>query len=128
MDKKLKINGIYNNLTDGENFNIFSEIIINFNDYKISVKNCEINGDIIKFNNFNYYISSNINLKNFNDNIIKNSLNLIKNIIDNGEVYFEGDFNIYLQNLINFIFQYIYNEIYTQGNLTFTNIVFEILE
>lgn len=126
MSKNLKINGIYNNLTDGENFNIFSEVIINFNDCKISIKNCEINGDIIKFNNFNY--NYNYNLKNIDNNIIKNSLNLIKNIIDNGESYYEGDFNIYLQNLINFIFQYIYNEIYIQGNLTFTNIVFEILE
>lgn len=71
MSKNLKINGIYNNLTDGENFNIFSEVIINFNDCKISIKNCKINGDIIKFDNFNF--NYNYNLKNIDSNIVKNS-------------------------------------------------------
>ena len=35
---------------------------------------------------------------------------------------FQGIYDYYLKNLILFIFQYIYNEIYIKGNLTFTNI------
>ena len=121
MDKNLiKIEGIYNNLKSGEEFNIFCTMLVDFNDFNnilINIKNCEINQEdnnnenLIKFNEENFNIE--------HDLIIINTLNNIKILLNNN---FEGEINIYLQNLIKFLFQYIYNEYYIEGNMTFETI------
>ena len=107
MSKNLiKINGSYNNLSEGESHNIFCTITIDLNKNLINIKNCEVNQDIKN----KYY-----------DDIIYNNLNLIYDLIYN-ENNFQGYYDYFLKNLISFIFQFIYNETYICGNLTFTNI------
>ena len=125
MDKNLiKIEGIYNNLTSGEKFNIFCTMTIDLNKNLINIKNCEVdqndNKNLINFDEENYYLFQDIKFKYYDD-IIYNNLNLIYNLIYNKD-NFQGIYDYYLKNLILFIFQFIYNEIYICGNLTFTNI------
>ena len=125
MDKNLiKINGIYNNLTEGEKFNIFCEINIDLNKNLINIKNCETdqnyNLSSINFDEKNYKLFEDIKNKYYDD-IIYNNSNLIYDLIYN-ENNFEGYYKYKLKNLIEFIFQFIYNEIYIIGNLTFANI------
>ena len=112
MSKNLiKINGVYNNLAGGEEHNIFCTMLVDFSDFNnilINIKNCQVENNLINFDE-KYY-----NLKN--DEIINNTLNIINNLKNNA---LEGEINIYLQNLINFLFQYIYNEYYIEGNFTF---------
>lgn len=134
MNKNLiKIEGIYMPLEDGEKFNIFCTTEINFNTCEINIKICEINqedeNNQVGFDSFNYFYN---NLINFNspkikerfkkyNNIIENTLKIINNILEDPDFY-EGEISIYLQYLTNFIFQFIYNEIYATGNFTFSNI------
>lgn len=112
MDKNLiKIEGIYNNLKSGEEFNIFCTMSINIDEYLINIKNCEINEctkNLINFNEKNYKLN--------NDLIINNILNTIKILLNND---FEGEIEFYIEDLIKFLFQYIYNEYYIEGNFTF---------
>lgn len=125
MGKNLiKINGVYNNLADSENFNIFCTMTIDLNKNLINIKNCEVdqsnNKNLLNFKEEDIYLFQDINLKYYDD-IIYNNINLIYDIIytDNN---FEGSYDYFLKNLIEFIFQFIYNELYVAGNLTFTNI------
>ena len=125
MGKNLiKINGVYNNLADSENFNIFCTMTIDLNKNLINIKNCEVdqsnNKNLLNFKEEDIYLFQDINLKYYDD-IIYNNINLIYDIIytDNN---FEGYYDYFLKNLIEFIFQFIYNELYVAGNLTFTNI------
>lgn len=134
MNKNLiKIKGIYTPLEDSEKFNIFCEIVINFNTCEINIKNCEVNqeeeNNQVNFDSFNYFYN---NLINFNspkikerfkkyNNILENTLKIINNIIEDPDFY-EGEIDVYLEYLTNFIFQFIYNEIYATGNITFSNI------
>ena len=125
MDKNLiKISGVYNNLAVGEKFNIFCIITIDLNKNLINIKNCEvdqnINNNSINFDEENYKLFEDIKNKYYDD-IIYNNANLIHDLIYK-EDNFQGIYDYYLKNLILFIFQYIYNEIYIKGNLTFTNI------
>ena len=125
MSKNLiKINGIYNNLAEGESHNIFCTITIDLNKNLINIKNCEVdqndNKNLINFDEENYYLFQDIKFKYYDD-IIYNNLNLIYNLIYN-ENNFQGYYDYHLKNLISFIFQFIYNETYICGNLTFTNI------
>ena len=122
MDKNLiKIEGIYNNLTSGEKFNIFCTMEINIKRALINIKNCEINQEIDPINNNNLinFDEKNYNLKN--DEIINNTLNIINNL-KNNEDNLEGYNETYLNYLAQFIFQYIYNEYYLEGNFTFETI------
>lgn len=134
MSKNLiKIEGIYTPLEDSEKFNIFCEIVINFNTCEINIKNCEVNqeekNNQVNFDSFNYFYN---NLINFNspkikerfkkyNNILENTLKIINNILE-GPDFYEGEIDVYLEYLTNFIFQFIYNEIYTTGNITFSDI------
>lgn len=119
MEKNLiKIEGIYNNLNEGEKFNIFCTMLVDFNDFDnilINIKNCEINqennNNLINFNEKNYTLD--------HDLIIYNTLNNIKILLNNA---LEGEYNIYLNYLAQFLFQYFYNEYYIEGNYTFLNI------
>lgn len=125
MSKNLiKINGVYNNLAEGEKFNIFCTMTIDLNKNLINIKNCEIdqniNKNLINFDEENYYLFQDIKFKYYDD-IIYNNLNLIHDLIYK-EDNFQEIYDYYLKNLILFIFQFIYNEIYICGNLTFTNI------
>lgn len=128
MSKNLiKIEGIYNNfkVAQEENFNIFCTLLININEGLINIKNCEINlseKEQINIEEKEYILFDNKKL-NYYDQIIYNNLILIRDLInDENSQIFEG-YNInYLDNLINFIFQFIYNEIYIQGNMTFESI------
>ena len=125
MSKNLiKINGSYNNLSEGESHNIFCTMTIDLNKNLINIKNCEINqennNNLIYFDEEDYYLFQDIKFKYYDD-IIYNNLNLIYNLIYN-EDNFQGIYDYYLKNLILFIFQFIYNEVYICGNLTFTNI------
>ena len=125
MNKNLiKISGTYNNLADSEKFNIFCTMTIDPNKNLINIKNCEVdqtnNKNLIKFDEEDYYLFQDIKFKYY-DNIIYNNINLIHDLIYN-ENNFQGIYDYYLKNLILFIFQFIYNEVYICGNLTFTNI------
>ena len=125
MSKNLiKINGSYNNLSGSEKFNIFCTMTIDLNKNLINIKNCEIdqnnNKNLINFDEENYLLFEDIKNKYYDD-IIYNNLNLIQDLIYK-EDNFQGIYDYYLKNLILFIFQFIYNEIYIKGNLTFTNI------
>ena len=124
MSKNLiKINGSYNNLSEGEKFNIFCTMTIDPNNNLINIKNCEVdqnNKNFIKFDEEDYYLFQDIKFKYYDD-IIYNNINLIHDLIYN-ENNFQGTYDYYLKNLILFIFQFIYNEVYICGNLTFTNI------
>lgn len=125
MDKNLiKIAAVYNNLADGEKFNIFCTMTIDLNKNLINIKNCEINQNedknLIDFNEEDYYLFQDIKFKYYDD-IIYNNLNLIYNLIYN-ENNFQGYYDYELKNLINFIFRFIYNEVHICGNLTFANI------
>ena len=109
MSKNLiKINGVYNNLAGGENFNIFCTMTI------------DPNKNLINFNEEDIYLFQDIKFKYYDD-IIYNNINLIYDIIYNDN-NFEGYYDYFLKNLIEFLFQLIYNELYIAGNLTFTNI------
>lgn len=125
MSKNLiKINGVYNNLAGGENFNIFCTMTIDPNKNLINIKNCEVdqnnNNNLINFNEEDIYLFQDIKLKYYDD-IIYNNINLIHDIIYNDN-NLEGYYDYFLKNLIEFLFQLIYNELYIAGNLTFTNI------
>ena len=125
MSKNLiKINGSYNNLSEGESHNIFCTITIDPNKNLINIKNCEIsqedNNNLIYFDEEDYKLFEDIKNKYYDD-IIYNNLNLIYDLIYN-ENNFQGYYDYFLKNLISFIFQFIYNETYICGNLTFTNI------
>ena len=116
MDKNLiKIEGIYNNLTQGEEFNIFCTMEINIKDALINIKSCEIN----QYNKTNSIKFDEIKYKLKNDNNINNTLNIINDLINNEP---QGETRIYLDYLAKFIFQYIFNEYYVWGNITFENI------
>lgn len=118
MNKNLiKIEGIYMPLEDGEKFNIFCTMEINIKSALINIKNCVINQENNNLQNLINFDEKNYILKN--DEIINNTLNII-NILKNNAC--EGEIDIYLQNLINFLFQYIYNEYYIEGNYTFSDI------
>lgn len=118
MDKNLiKIEGIYNNLTSGEKFNIFCTMTINLKNYQVNIKNCEVdqndNKNLINFDVQDYNL--------IKDTLAYNTLNIIKNL-KNNENDFQGYYDYHLKNLAQFLFQFIYNEIYVCGNLTFANI------
>ena len=118
MDKNLiKIEGIYNNLTYGEKFNIFCTMVIDLENYQVNIKNCEVdqndNKNLLNFDEQDY--------KLINGTIAYNTLNIIKNL-KNNENNFQGCYDYELKNLAQFLFQFIYNEIYVCGNLTFANI------
>lgn len=108
----IKIEGIYNNPARLEKFNIFCNILLKFNDLnniKIIVRICQVDEDNLVNFDENTFVTK-------NDEIIKNTLNIINNLQNNS---LEGEIDTYLQNLINFLFQYIYNEYYIEGNVTF---------
>lgn len=121
MEKNLiKIEGVYNNLNLGEKFNIFSTMLVDFNNLDnilINIKNCEINQEnnnlknLINFSEKNYIIE---------DKNIKKILEIISDLNEGCE----GEISIYLNYLAQFLFQYIYNEYYIEGNYTFLNIKF----
>lgn len=125
MDKNLiKINGTYNKINQGEEFNIFCTMIIDLKNYKINIKNCEVDiKNDLKFDDWTYNILEKSENKVVEDiNLtLKKSLETIKIILEKTS-YYEGDEDFYLQNLANFIFQYIYNEIYIQGTMSFQEI------
>ena len=113
MNKKsIKIEGIYNDPARHLDFNIFCNILIDFDDLdiiKMNVKICQIDEDnLVNFDESTFITS---------DEIIKNTLNIINNLKNNDDL--QGEIDTYLQNLINFLFQYIYNEWYITGNITF---------
>ena len=113
MEKNLiKIEGIYNDPARHENFNIFCNILIDFHDFnniRINVKICQVEEDnLVNFDENNFHMN--------NDEIIKDTLNIINNLKNNA---LEGEYDHYLQNLINFLFHYIYNEYYIEGCLNF---------
>ena len=125
MNKNLiKINGSYNNLSAGESHNIFCTMTIDLNKNLINIKNCEVdqgnNKNLIYFDEEDYYLFQDIKFKYYDD-IIYNNLNLIHDLIYE-ENNFQGYYDYHLKNLIDFLFQFIYNELYIGGNLTFTNI------
>ena len=113
----IKIEGIYNNLTSGEKFNIFCTMVIDLENYQVNIKNCEVdqndNKNLLNFDEQDY--------KLINGTIAYNTLNIIKNL-KNNENNFQGCYDYELKNLAQFLFQFIYNEIYVCGNLTFANI------
>lgn len=118
MSKNLiKINGSYNNLSGSEKFNIFCTITIDLNNNLINIKNCEVdqndNKNFIRFDEQDY--------KLIKGTLAYNTLDIIKNL-KNNENNFQGYYDYHLKNLIDFLFQFIYNELYIIGNLTFTNI------
>ena len=118
MSKNLiKINGSYNNLSGSEKFNIFCTITIDLNNNLINIKNCEVdqndNKNFIRFDEQDY--------KLIEGTLAYNMLGIIKNL-KNNENNFQGYYDYHLKNLIDFLFQFIYNELYIIGNLTFTNI------
>jgi hypothetical protein len=118
MDKNLiKIEGVYNNLTAGEKFNIFCTMTIDPKKYQVNIKNCEVdqnnNKNLIQFDEQVCIL--------IKDTLAHNTLNIIKNL-KNNENNFQGCYDYELKNLAQFLFQFIYNEIYVRGNLTFTNI------
>ena len=118
MSKNLiKINGSYNNLSGSEKFNIFCTITIDLNNNLINIKNCEVdqndNKNFIRFDEQDY--------KLIEGTLAYNMLDIIKNL-KNNENDFQGYYDYHLKNLIDFLFQFIYNELYIIGNLTFTNI------
>lgn len=118
MSKNLiKINGSYNNLSGSEKFNIFCTITIDLNNNLINIKNCEVdqndNKNFISFDEQDY--------KLIEGTLAYNMLDIIKNL-KNNENDFQGYYDYHLKNLIDFLFQFIYNELYIIGNLTFTNI------
>ena len=118
MDKNLiKINGSYNNLSGSEKFNIFCTITIDLNNNLINIKNCEVdqndNKNFIRFDEQDY--------KLIKGTLAYNMLDIIKNL-KNNENNFQGYYDYHLKNLIDLLFQFIYNELYIIGNLTFTNI------
>ena len=122
MRNLIKIEGIYNAPARFEKFNIFCNILINFNDFnniKISVKTRQVDKDDLVYFDENNFIMN-------NDEIIKNTLNIITNLKNNG---LEGEIDAYLQNLTNFLFQYIYNEYYMRGSLIFNifKLTFDII-
>jgi hypothetical protein len=76
MDKNLiKIEGIYNNLTSGEKFNIFCTMTINLKNYQVNIKNCEVdqndNKNLIQFDEQVYIL--------IKDTLAHNTLNFKKN-------------------------------------------------
>ena len=118
MSKNLiKINGSYNNLSGSEKFNIFCTITIDLNNNLINIKNCEVdqndNKNFIRFDEQDY--------KLIEGTLAYNMLDIIKNL-KNNENNFQGYYDYHLKNLIDLLFQFIYNELYIIGNLTFTNI------
>lgn len=111
MDKNLiKFSGIYNDPARCEENNYFCEISINLKEEQIFIKECALRDNIPEFINEVHKYSKDI--------IIKNTLNIIKNIQDE-EQFFEGEKSVYLNNLAHFLFKYIYCEIYDAGNLDF---------
>ena len=119
MNKNLiKIEGVYNNLKDAQEHNIFCTMLVDFSDFNnilINIKNCEIT-DIDEFNK---------NLINFDEQNYKikdKNIKKILEIIDDLKKGSEGEFSTYLEYLAQFLFQYIYNEYYIEGNYTFLKI------
>ena len=118
MSKNLiKINGSYNNLSGSEKFNIFCTITIDLNNNLINIKNCEVDQN----NNKNFIRFDEQDYKLIEGTLAYNMLDIIKNL-KNNENNFQGYYDYHLKNLIDFLFQFIYNELYIIGNLTFTNI------
>ena len=118
MSKNLiKINGSYNNLSGSEKFNIFCTITIDLNNNLINIKNCEVDQN----NNKNFIRFDEQDYKLIEGTLAYNMLDIIKNL-KNKENNFQGYYDYHLKNLIDFLFQFIYNELYIIGNLTFTNI------
>ena len=118
MSKNLiKINGSYNNLSGSEKFNIFCTITIDLNNNLINIKNCEVDQN----NNENFIRFDEQDYKLIKGTLAYNMLDIIKNL-KNNENNFQGYYDHHLKNLIDFLFQFIYNELYIVGNLTFTNI------
>lgn len=117
MDKNfIKIEGIYNNLTSGEKFNIFCTMTIDLKNYQINIKNCEVdqndNKNLINFDEQDYKLIN---------GVAYDTLNIIKNL-KNNENNLQGYYDYELKKLAQFLFQFIYNEMYICGNLTFANI------
>ena len=118
MSKNLiKIDGSYNNLSSSEKFNIFCTITIDLNNNLINIKNCEVDQN----NNKNFIRFDEQDYKLIKGTLAYNMLDIIKNL-KNNENNFQGYYDYHLKNLIDFLFQFIYNELYIIGNLTFTNI------
>ena len=118
MSKNLiKIDGSYNNLSSSEKFNIFCTITIDLNNNLINIKNCEVDQN----NNKNFIRFDEQDYKLIKGTLAYNMLDIIKNL-KNNENNFQGYYEYHLKNLIDFLFQFIYNELYIIGNLTFTNI------
>lgn len=118
MEKNLiKLEGIYMPLEDGEKFNIFCAMEINIESMLINIKNFEINQENPISNNVLNFSEKNYNFKD--EKIINDTLNIINNL-KSGALY--CDIDVYLQDLINFLFHYIYNEYYSGGTFTFSSI------
>lgn len=113
--KDLKIKAVYEPVQDGPEFNIFREILINFNTCEIIIKDVSYDEFSKNLLNFNF----NENKYNFNnDEIILNLYNIIKSYI-NYELY--NNCEILLNNAIECLFYHIISQ-YNGDDLTFYRI------
>ena len=115
--KNLKIKAVYKPVQDGPEFNIFREILINFNACEIIIK--DVTYDEFSKNLINFNFNENIYKFN-NDEIILNLYNIIINYI-NHEFYNFNNNEIILNNAIECLFYHIISQ-YGGDDLTFYRI------
>ena len=113
--KNLKIKAIYEPVQDGPEFNIFREILINFNACEIIIK--DVNYDEFSKNLINFNFDEKIYKFN-DDEIILNLYNIIKSYI-NYDLY--NNCEILLNNAIECLFYHIISQ-YNEDDLTFYRI------